>query len=587
MKICTRCKMRYPNEATYCFVEGGELAELPDPRIGTLVAGRYVVDEVLGEGGMATVYGGRHKLSDKPVAIKIMNPMLATDVVVRERFRREAKNSQKLAHPNIIEIHDQGDTEDGTAYIVMERLRGEPLSDVIARGPIEVERAMALMAQMSRGIARAHDLGVVHRDIKPENIFICRRDDHGGEVAKILDFGIAKSRHDARLTNQGELFGTPQYMAPERITGTDPGPASDLYSLGVVFYEMLTGELPFHAPDIATFFVMHMTEPPRPIRTKNPRVPKELDALVLSLLAKNQEDRPVDAHAVLRELTAVMDAHQVVEASPPTISEPPPAYDDPPTITMTGIDVWGKRTRVFDQMLAVAYGSRTRAPKELVAVLDSVEKVVDELSEARRQGMEQQAKLEMLDQRGREGRQSRGHAVDALGVDLSRAKEEVRAASAQLTAAEETTKGLVERMKEAQAEIIRWEGRSALSEPYTDLADAYRAAAAVVDEWLELKKVEREARSKLERAEQGVSDLDFQIRELRTALTMHEQQMEQERADCERQLSEIGKQTTNLEEQLIELTSRFTRPLRSLPSLAAHFKELETSPASLAAPASA
>jgi len=579
MKICSRCKMRYPNEATYCFVEGGELTELPDPRIGTLVAGRYVVDEVLGEGGMATVYGGRHKLTDRPVAIKIMNPMLATDVVVRERFRREAKNAQKLSHPNIIEIHDQGDTEDGTAYIVMERLRGESLADVIGQGPIDVDRALNLMAQISRGIARAHDLGVVHRDIKPENIFVCRKED-GGEIAKILDFGIAKSRHDARLTNQGELFGTPQYMAPERITGTDPGPASDLYSLGVVFYEMLTGDLPFHAPDIATFFVMHMTEPPKSMRAKSPRIPKELDALVLSMLAKRPEERPVDGHAILRELGIIMEAREVVEASPQTISEPPPPSDEPATIATSGVEVWGKRTRVFQEMLSAAFGSRSRAPAELSGVLEDVEKIVDRLSEARRRGLEQQAKLETLEHRGREGRQTRGHAVDALGLDLSRAKEDVRSALGQLTTSEDASKAIVERLKVAQAEIMRWEGRSALTEPYTDLADAYRGAASIVDEWLGAKAAERAARSRLERAEQVVSDVDFQIRELRTALAAHEGQLEQEREEAEHLLSDIGKETTNLEEQLLELTSRFTRPLRANPNLATYFKELEAAPAS-------
>jgi serine/threonine-protein kinase len=228
--------MRYPNEATYCFVEGSDLVDLPDPRIGTLLAGRYVIEQVIGEGGMATVYRARHKLVDRPVAVKIMNPMLASDPIVRERFRREAKSAQKLAHPNIIEIYDQGDTEDGTAYIVMELLRGEALASVIQRGLMDVDRAIHIMIQIARGMARAHDLEVIHRDIKPENIYLCRRDD-GSDLVKLLDFGIAKSRQDSRLTGQGELFGTPQYMAPERIMGNDTGGSSDIYALGVVFFE--------------------------------------------------------------------------------------------------------------------------------------------------------------------------------------------------------------------------------------------------------------------------------------------------------------------------------------------------------------
>ena len=167
---------------------------------------------------------------------------------MRERFRREAKSAQKLAHPNIIEIFDQGDTEDGTAYIAMELLRGGSLASLISRGAISVPRAVHLMIQMARGIARAHDLDIIHRDLKPENIFVCYKRDDGvtGDVVKLLDFGIARSRHDSRLTGQGELFGTPQYMAPERIANNESGPSVDLYALGVVFFRDADGPSSLH-----------------------------------------------------------------------------------------------------------------------------------------------------------------------------------------------------------------------------------------------------------------------------------------------------------------------------------------------------
>ncbi len=231
MKACTQCQMRYPaNAGEFCFVDGAALVVTKDPRVGTTIAGRYVIEEGIGEGGMASVYRAKHKLVDRLCAIKIMNPMLAKDKVVRERFRREAKSAQALAHPNIIEIFDQGDTDDGTAYIVMELLRGASLYDIVAGGAMSVERALPLMIQMSRGIARAHDLGVVHRDLKPENTFVVHRED-GSDLVKLLDFGIARSRTDSRLTNAGELFGTPQYIAPERVTSGDAGPSVDLYAL--------------------------------------------------------------------------------------------------------------------------------------------------------------------------------------------------------------------------------------------------------------------------------------------------------------------------------------------------------------------
>src|SRR5262249_17021505 len=144
-------------EAQFCFLDGSDLETLRDQRVGTTLVGRYMIEEVIGEGGMATVYRAKHKLVERPCAIKIMNPLLASDDVVRERFRREAKNASKLAHPNIIEIFDQGDTDDGTAYIAMELLQGATLSELIAKGPISTERALPIMIQLARGIARAHD----------------------------------------------------------------------------------------------------------------------------------------------------------------------------------------------------------------------------------------------------------------------------------------------------------------------------------------------------------------------------------------------------------------------------------------------
>src|SRR5678815_1954475 len=164
VKTCEQCHLRYPNESTFCFVDGKPLVHLQDPRVGTTLGGRYVIEEVLGEGGMATVYRARHKLVDRPCAVKIMTPGLSRDPVVRERFRREAKAAQKLAHPNIIEIFDQGETEDGSVYLVMELLEGETLADVLDRGKLPIKRAIPILLQISRALARAHDLQVIHRD---------------------------------------------------------------------------------------------------------------------------------------------------------------------------------------------------------------------------------------------------------------------------------------------------------------------------------------------------------------------------------------------------------------------------------------
>jgi eukaryotic-like serine/threonine-protein kinase len=429
--------MRYPNEAQYCFLDGADLVPLQDTRVGTTLVGRYLIEEVIGEGGMATVYRAKHKLVERPCAIKIMNPMLATDDVVRERFRREAKNASKLAHPNIIEIFDQGDTDDGTAYIAMELLQGSTLADLIAKaaptGGMTLERAMPIMVQIARGIARAHDFDVIHRDLKPENIFVVTQKD-GTDVAKLLDFGIAKSRTDSRLTGAGELFGTPQYMAPERIERGETGPSVDLYAIGVIFWEMVTGKLPFDAPDVATFFVKHLHEKPASTLKYNPKVPKALDQLILALLAKDPKARPVDAHRVHQDLRAIAVEQGIPvpleedegPSSERTLQVLPSSRDDP----------WSRRIKAVEQMLARAHGGRT--PIEAARQLVEVKAIVKRIDTIYETCLGEQKRLGSLDGKAREGRTRFGYAVDALGVDASRARDEVRVARATRTSSART-----------------------------------------------------------------------------------------------------------------------------------------------------
>ncbi len=566
--------MRYPNEATYCFVEGSDLVMLPDPRIGTVLAGRYVIEEVIGEGGMATVYRARHKLTDKQVAVKIMSSMLASDAIVRERFRREARSAQKLAHPNIIEIYDQGDTEDGTAFIVMELLQGESLAPVTSRGPLDVDRAIHIMIQIARGVARAHDLEIIHRDIKPENIFLCRRED-GSDLVKVLDFGIAKSRQDSRLTGQGELFGTPQYMAPERILGKDAGGSSDIYALGVVFFEMVTGELPFNAPDVATFFVKHMEEPPPPVRSLNARVPASLDDLIQRMLAKSPADRPVDAHRVHQDLLDIIRDREAL--APPSAAEENAIPTIPPVTLAAGPgDQWARRMVLLEQMLARAFGAKARAPGELTTLLERANALVRQVVALRIESFKAQESLEQIDAKGREKRTQLGFAVDQLGVDASKAKEDLRASREAVRKCEEETKGARERYEAAHKNALFWEGRCGFMEPSADLAQAYRTIADAVDEWIALHHEARRSQELAEAAERLANDLDFQLRELRGALAKHEQELDDARDKCAALIQEHGAEADRLEIELLELTARFCQPLRTRPELAPLFKELET-----------
>ena len=573
MKSCPKCNLRYPDESTFCFVDGAPLAPLKDGRIGTTIGGRYLIDSVLGEGGMATVYRARHTLIDRDCAVKILNPALARDKLVRERFRREARSAKKLAHPNVIDIFDEGDTGDGTSFMVMELLDGAPLDHLIAKGPMPLPKALPIMIQISRGIARAHDLEVIHRDLKPENIYIAHRDD-GSDLVKLLDFGIARSAQDSRLTGVGEVFGTPQYMAPERITSIDAGGSQDLYAFGVIFFEMLSGQLPFDAPDVPSFLLKHLKEPPPKLSDIGVKVPIELETLIDSLMAKDPKQRPVDAHKVHADLVAI--GQKLGIAPPPEIHDEQKAQNRAPAATLPPVtlDRWVRRLMIFEGMLQRAFPSGP--PAEQRKTLDLVKKYVLEVTQLRGSSVEDQRKLETLDQRVREGRERFGHAVDALGVDASKAREVARAAREGVDPYNVAVTQAADVMRQVHAEVMHWEGRSGFATPYRELAAAYRKAAEIVDHWVQTVELAKQATAWAEAKEQEVTDLDFQIQELRAQLGKFEASTEQEHAAITQRVIASGKKATELEDVLLELATRFCAPLRARPELASLFSELET-----------
>ncbi len=253
---------------------------------GTILNGRYRLDQKIGEGGMAVVYDGQDLLLNRQVAVKILREQYANDAGFLKRFEREGQLAAGMSHPNIVSVYDVGNDQ-GLHYIVMEHIRGPNLKELIRKqGPFSVDGAVFIIAQVASALDYAHQRSLVHRDIKPQNILV----DRDGN-AKVVDFGIAKGLQDANLTEAGTGMGTVHYVSPEQARGEPATPASDLYSTGIVLYEMLTKALPFNADTPVGVAMQHVNAPPPPPSSINPKIPKPVENIVLRAVAKNPADR--------------------------------------------------------------------------------------------------------------------------------------------------------------------------------------------------------------------------------------------------------------------------------------------------------
>jgi serine/threonine-protein kinase len=270
-----------------------------DTLIGTLFDGRYKVIRKLGAGGMANVYLAEDQELGRRVAIKILNDRHANDEQFVERFRREAKNAAALSHPNVVSIYDRGDAE-GTYYIAMEFLDGRSLKElIVSRGPAPVNVAVEYARQILSALRFAHRHGIVHRDIKPHNALV----DSEGRV-KVTDFGIARAGA-SQMTEAGSIVGTAQYLSPEQARGGSVDQRSDLYSLGIVLYELLTGTVPFNGDTPVEIAMKHLSQTPEPPSAKRPDLPREVDLVVMRALAKDPDDRYQSAEEMDADLERV------------------------------------------------------------------------------------------------------------------------------------------------------------------------------------------------------------------------------------------------------------------------------------------
>jgi len=324
MKSCPVCKVIYPDDFSVCPKDSAPLARTTEFGDGAIVRGKYEILAKLGAGGMGAVYKARHLHFNEICALKVVKSHLVEESEFLQRFRSEALVMRRLNHPNAVQVRDFDETDDGRPFMVMEYIEGRSLDEVMTlEAPLEPARAARIAAQVCSALGAAHQLGIIHRDIKPSNVLLVATDE--GEQAKVLDFGIAKVKeasstlHKASLTGTGFVVGTPEYMSPEQAMGTRGDQLdgrTDLYSLGIVLYEMLTGRLPFAGNTPVMMLVAHVqTQPPSPL-TLRADLPPELARLVMRALEKNPDHRFASAEEMREELEAI--AQGLEPTRPPT-----------------------------------------------------------------------------------------------------------------------------------------------------------------------------------------------------------------------------------------------------------------------------
>ena len=507
---------------------------------------------------MGIVYRARHVLIDRVVAVKLIRPDLRGETHLRAWMLREARAANRVDHAHIIDIHDIGETDEGELYLVMEYLVGTPLSSELARGPMPINRAVDIIEQMGAALSRAHDLGVVHRDLKSDNILLTAR---GGrkDFVKILDFGLAALAHDPRLAPKGAVFGTPEYMSPEQARGEQAGPQSDLYALGVLFFEMMTGQLPFRAGDRDGLLEMQRTaQAPRPTSIRKDCHPVA-EKIVLRLLEKEQRQRYRDGHHLLEELKALQRSlpstwEKEGGTGEATAQAPPPA----PPPRSPGVIEWAHRAGLFSRMVSRAHPSG-KVPEDVAQALVSVWDLAAKANALEGEVASDTRKLEALERRGRALRAEIGRKVEELAHEESRA---LREAAAYGEEGEQARRELAQAEHAAREHIALADRAEASGQGSRAIYEKAGAARAMVDakaNWMKTRDLRKKGREDVAR------DLRRQIEDLRAQLGRYAEALEEDLSAGREKVAARAREGLNYEKQFGDASNVLINNLKGRP----------------------
>ncbi|MCA9576710.1 MAG: protein kinase [Myxococcales bacterium] len=577
MKVCTICRARYRGNPTTCPLDGGALRDLPDPLIGRTIAGRYLIQERIGQGGMGTVYRARHEVVGRDVALKFLSSDLAHRPAHKTRFLREARAANRINHEHIIDITDFGETDDGLVYLAMEFLDGIPLNKQIAKRELDVVRSLGIALQLARALGRAHELGVIHRDIKPDNVYLLSG--YATDFVKLLDFGLAQMKGELRVTATGTVFGTPEYIAPEQARGAPLTYACDLYSLGCVLFEMLTNELPFKG-STSELVLGHLRTPAPAPSSRGVKVSPELDELVLRLLAKQPEARPASAYALASELSTMMQAMDAATAEPIPLTRrslpPRNATSVSPRDTVSAIEetvgldsvigAWESRLGVLEDASRRAHGA-AEAPAWLNESLARMREHVAAMTAARRQLSARAGVITEEERKVREQRLQIGRALDALGSDEARAAQLIDKHAVALGQARMQLDQAVASYRELRAELSATLGELPERNPTdTQLTALARAGQNAATQLHAKQAIDTNMRA-LAKARAEHEDIRFQMAQLKGRMGSFTAGAEVDISPAREELAALERELREHLDQVVGDAEPVVRHLMSFPHL--------------------
>jgi eukaryotic-like serine/threonine-protein kinase len=566
---CPRCRTRFRGEIKVCPVDGEPLVRLQDPLLGRTIAGRYLIEDKIGGGGMGVVYRASHQVIGRDVAIKFLHERYMRDATSRKRFLGEARAANQINHENIIDITDFGETEDGLVYLVMEYLHGRALDQEIAQRPLPPARALRIAIQVASGLARAHELDVIHRDVKPGNVFLVRRRGEG-DVVKLLDFGVARFERELRITDRGTLLGTAEYIAPEQLRNGEIGPQTDLYALGCVLFEMLVGQPPFTG-NMTEVLVKQMRDAAPAPSSMGATVSKGVDALVLKMLHKEPERRHRDAYHLVEDLRALLES-----IHPAPVSEPPSAPDipapastrpiDPGKLTMhipAERDDWARRVEHYRKQLNGLHPDGKLPPHVREAIVD-MEKIVGEAAKLRAALLDSAQRQAAAHDELRATRLRIGRALDELASDESKLARSYDAEEEQLTAAKAAERDVMNALlaRPNIGQISRKRGAPLSDEDALLLQGLGMVLDKVRTSYVHAQKLEREHIAK--RA--SLEDVRFQMEQLKGRMSTLNASSTVNQSEAQERVQTAEIQLRGEMERLVGHAEKVALYLRSKPS---------------------